>query len=191
MIRPLVAIFLLLLTATVGCTRVSAGDPSPEGPKTNSTRDQPTSATSAPATRPREIRLDNVDPCTLLPEAAWPDYSLDKPGEPSTDDKGAATCEWYADSGYMDVNLVTYEGVEAQEGRLGQIEPTDPINDFPTYTITLPDDDDACFIAVDVAEGQYLDIQVALYKATRDITAICDYAHKFATSIMSTLVQAR
>jgi hypothetical protein len=168
-----------------GCTTVSTGDPRPAG----SVATSEDTTTSAPPTRPREIPLADVDPCTLLPQADYANFELDdKPGKPGKDDKGAANCLWQGDLGYMGVTLVAYEGIEAQEGRYGQIEPTDPIEEFPAYDGSLPNDENRCFVFVDVADGQYLDVQVGLDSAPTD-RPTCDYAHDFAASIMSTLVQ--
>ncbi len=177
----------ILLTSVVsGCTTMSSGDPRPEVSTTATTSDDPT--TSAPPTRPREIRLDGIDPCTLLPPSDYADFELDGPGKPKKNDQGADQCLWQGDIGYMGVSLVTYEGVDAQEGRYGQIEPTDPIDDFPAYNVTLPNDDNRCFVLVDVADGEYVNVQVGLDLAPTD-RPTCDYAHDFATSIMSTLVK--
>lgn len=89
----------------------------------------------------------------------------------------------------MDAALVTTEGVESRQGKLGQVEPTDPIDDFPAYTIVLPDRADrVCAVVVDVADGQHLDVQVGLDGERPGIPPVCEYAHQFATSIMSTLV---
>jgi hypothetical protein len=177
----------VLLTGLVaGCTSVSSGDPRPAGSATASSDD---TTTSAPPARPREIRLDDVDPCTLLPQSDYADFELDnKPGKPGKDKQGADNCLWKGDTGYMGATLVTYEGVEAYEGRYGQFELADPIDDFPAYTIVLPNDDNACFVVVDVADGQYAKIQVGLDFAPTD-RPTCEYAHDFATSIMSTLVK--
>ena len=176
-----------LLTALAGgCTSVSSGDPQPAGSATSSTED---TATSATPTRPREIKLDGIDPCTLLPQADYADFELDnEPGKPKKDDHGADKCLWQGHLGYMSALLITYEGIEAKEGRSGQIESTDPIEDFPAYDGTLPNEDQMCFVFVDVADGQYLDVQVGLDFAPTD-RPTCDYAHDFATSIMSTLVK--
>ncbi len=185
--RPGVLLVTIVIAGVAaGCTSVSSGDPSPAGSATVPTSQD---TTSAPQTRPREIKLDNVDPCSLLPEADYADYYLDKRGEPGKDDRGATNCLWQGDIGYMGVTLVTFEGIEAQEGRLGQIEPTKPIEEFPAFTVSLPEDENSCFVSVDVADGEYLDVQVGLHSYPKDIPPICEYAHQFATSIMSSLVK--
>ncbi|MCT2587827.1 DUF3558 domain-containing protein [Actinophytocola gossypii] len=174
-------VVLLFAAIAAGCTSTSAGAPKPAVTAAESTGDEPT--------RPREIRLDDVDPCTLLPEAEYEDYYLDEPGKPEESDRGEDQCVWYGDAGYMGVSLVTYDGVDARKGRYGQMEPTDPVEGFPAYTITLPgDEDNACFVLVDTADGQYLDVQVGLYDTSRDVPAPCEYAHQFASSVMSTLL---
>ncbi|OLF16748.1 DUF3558 domain-containing protein [Actinophytocola xanthii] len=186
--RARVLVLFLLIGTLAGCTSLSAGEPSPDDAVVPST-EQPGTTSSAQPTRPRELPLDNVDPCTLLPQADYADYYLDKPGKAGTTDKGAADCLWSGDVGYMAVALVTYEGVEAQEDRFGELAPTEPIDDFPTYTITLPNDENACSIAVDVADGQYLYSQVGLDARPAEVTSVCDYARQFAASIMSTLLK--
>jgi hypothetical protein len=167
----------LLATLVSGCTSVSSGDPRPAE-----------SATSAPPARPREIKLDSVAPCILLPQADYPTFELNKPGKPGKTDRGAPDCLWQGDIGYMSATLVTFEGVDAQVGRYGKFEPIDPIDDFPAYTITLPDDDQVCFVMVDIADGQYIKIQVGLNSRPED-RPICDYARQFTESVMGTLVK--
>jgi hypothetical protein len=178
---------VLLTGVGAGCTSVSSGDPRPAGSPVDTSEDATT--TSAPPTRPQEIKLDGIDPCTLLPQADYADFELDdKPGKPDKNDQGADNCLWQGEIGYMSALLVTYEGVDAQEGRYGQFELTDPIDDFPTYSVTLPNEDQICVVMVDVADGQYLKVQAGLDVAPTD-RPTCEYAHDFATSIMSTLVQ--
>lgn len=174
----------LVATSATGCTSASSGDPRPAESATPGSEVTPTTPT-----RPRDIKLDDVDPCTLLSQTAYSDFKLDnKPGKPGKNDKGADNCTWQGDIGYVSAVLVTYEGVEAQKGRLGQIAPAEPIDDFPAYNVTLPDEDGVCAVMVDVADGQYVDAQLGLDVTPSD-RPTCDYAHDFATSIMSTLVK--
>ncbi|MGH3759505.1 DUF3558 domain-containing protein [Actinophytocola sp.] len=193
MIRPFRAItclsVVLLTGLAAGCTTMSTGDPRPDDVAATSSGGDPAETTSSTQpNRPRDIPLDDVDPCTLLPEADYPDYYLDNPGEPRKDDQGAAACLWLGEIGYMGATLVTYEDIDEQDGRYGQVESTDPIDDFPTYTIALPNDDNRCFTAVDVADGQYLIVQIGLDSVPTDIPPVCEYSHQFAAALMSTLV---
>lgn len=145
-----------------------------------------------PPSRPREIRLDTVDPCTLIPRADYSDYYLDEPGKPEQDDNGAAGCAWDgAEYGFFAISLQTRDGIEVwlDGSRSGLAERTDPVLDFPAVAVMLPDDDRFCVVGVDVADGQSLEVQVG-YDLTipEDMPPICEYAHQFATSAMTTLV---
>lgn len=171
---------LLLSGSLTACTSTSTGDPRPANTSTT---------TSAETSRPREIKLDGIDPCALLPEADYADYDLDKPGKPGTTKRGEPECVWNGDAGFLGAVLVTYEGVDAQKGKLGKVQLTDPINEFPAYTVVLPDTDvNICAVLVDVADGQYLDVQAGVFGDRPGIPPACEYAHQFATSVMSTLV---
>ncbi|GAB3462229.1 DUF3558 domain-containing protein [Actinophytocola sediminis] len=181
-------VVLLLAWLVAGCTSTSAGEPQPGSSNTldaNSSEE-----TSAPSPmRPRELKLDGIDPCTLLPEADYGDFYLHKPGEPGRTKRGAIECAWYGEIGYMDAVLVTFEGVEARKDRNVETTSAEPIEGFPAYIFTIRNSDtDICFIGVDVADDQYLDVQVGLDGDRPGVPPVCEYAHQFAASIMSTLV---
>jgi len=177
------AVSMLVLLLVAGCSNTSSGNPMPA--------DSVAGSSGNASTRPQELRLDDVNPCTLLSHDEYSDYHLDEPGKPEQDDRGADQCAWFGEIGYMDVTLVTFEGVEARKNRYGQMESTDPIDGFPAYTVTLPGDEEkACFVLVDVADGQHLDVQVGLYGSPGGIPPVCEYAHQFASSLMSTLVKS-
>ena len=148
---------------------------------------------TAPPSRPREIRLDTVDPCVLVPQADYPDYFMeDEPGEPDTDDEGAAECVWAGTFiGTFAITLRTYEGIGPwlDGSRSGIAERVDPIQGFPAITIQLKGDANFCMVGVDVAEGQTMLVQLDLNEGRPgNLPPICEYAHQFATSVMSTLV---
>lgn len=180
----------LLTGLAAGCTTTSTGDPRPAD--TTTSGDSTESTSTAPPTRPREITLDTIDPCALIPQSDYPDYYMEEPGKPKKSAKGAPECIWTGTRvGYFSVTLVMYEGVDAlQESRLGEAEPAEPIAEFPTYSVVLPDDENACFVAVDVAEGQYLITQVGMDNKLAGLPPICEYTHQFAASAMSTLVKS-
>jgi hypothetical protein len=171
---------MVLATTASGCTTTSSGEPHPA----RGNGSQPES----PA-RPRDIRLDDVDPCALVPASDYPEFSLDQPGKPDEGDEDPK-CLWMGETGYFSTGLIMSEGVEALfEDRHGEAADTDPVEGFPAYTVTLPDDDNACFVAVDVADGQYLLVQVGLDHApAENQPSVCDTAHRFAASAMGSLV---
>jgi hypothetical protein len=173
--RICILLFAALLAA--GCTTTSAGEPTPA---TNTSPE-------GEQTRPREILLDDLDPCSMLSQDDYDEYRVEEAGEPDENDQGNKRCYWQSEIGFMSVTLVTHEGIEAQQERTNPIEPADPIENFPTYTVTLSDVDNSCFTAVDVADGQYLFVQAGVYSSAEGASP-CEYSHQFAGSVMSTLV---
>lgn len=186
----LAALAVLMLGA--GCTTTSAGEPRPQD-TTTSGAGEPTNSVGLPP-RPREIPLDDVDPCTLIPRADESDYYIDEPGESRVDDDGNAECLWVGtEVGYFGIKLDVSEGTETHlDGSytvVGDI--ADPINGFGAVTYGLPGDEGACFVSVDVADGQQLVVQVGIDKSDlEDVPPICEYAHQFAASAMETLVES-
>jgi hypothetical protein len=193
--RVISALAILAVSAlVVGCTITSAGEPRPQDTSTSSTdsNDPPSSGELPP--RPREIKLDDVDPCTLIPQADQSDYYIDEPGEPDKDDMGSAECVWAGtEVGYFGFTLRVAEGAEVwlDGDRVAKGELTEPILDFGAVTWQLPSDENACFVAVDVADGQQLIAQVGIDSPALDqVPPVCDYAHQLATSAMETLVES-
>lgn len=192
--RALLALAALAaLTLGAGCTTTSAGEPRPQDTTTSGTDSgDPTNSVDLPP-RPREILLDEVDPCTLIPQTDESDYYIDEPGELGEDDEGNVECVWFGTRvGYFGIKLNVSEGIETRlDGSytvVGDI--ADPILDFGTVTYGLSDDENACFVSVDVADGQQLIVQVGIDTSTIEVPPTCEYAHQFAASAMSTLVES-
>lgn len=169
-----------LLSGLTACTDAVAGTPRPDP------------SAPAPSSRPREVRLDTVDPCTLITEADYRDYYLDEPGKPERDDNGSAVCAWDgAAYGFFDIVLQTHEGIEVwlDGSRNGRAEEIDPVLDFPAISIVLAGDENYCRVGVDVADGQTLLVSAG-YDLTRpvELPPVCEYAHQFATSVMTRLL---
>lgn len=172
-----------LLSGLTACTDAVAGTPHAPWGKAVGYEDPG---------RPQEIRLDTVDPCTLLPQADYADYYMDEPGNPEMDDDGGPICAWDGtDIGFFAINLRTYEGIGVwlDGSRSGIAEMVDPVLGFPAVTIVLSGDENFCMLGVDVADEQTLMVQVGydLNPPTR-LPPICEYTHQFATTVMSTLV---
>jgi hypothetical protein len=184
---------LAALAVAAGCTTTSAGEPRPQETSTNSS--DPTGSESGDLPpRPREVTLDNVNPCTLIPQADESEYYIEEPGEPGEDDEGNAQCTWIGtEVGYFGFTLDVSEGIETRlDGTYTVVgEVADPILDFGTVTYGLSDDEGACFAAVDVADGQQLIAEVGIDGPYLDeVPPICEYAHQLATSAMETLVES-
>jgi hypothetical protein len=187
-------VLLAAFVVVVGCTTTSVGEPRPQVTSTGAS-----DATGSPGSgdlpsRPREIRLDDVDPCKLIPEADRSEYYIDEPGEAGADDEDNAECTWVGtEVGYFGYTLDVSEGIETRlDGSytvVGDI--ADPILGFGVVTYALPGDEGACFAAVDVADGQQLIATVGINKSDLDnVPPLCEYAHQFAASAMETLVES-
>ncbi|GAA2679305.1 MULTISPECIES: DUF3558 domain-containing protein [Actinosynnema] len=117
-----------------------------------------TSTTSAP-TRPRELRFNGADPCTMLTQQQLQALGFTRPGSAGTDDlTGAPTCTWVVNGSAIQVIPVATEGIAfwADGKRLGRPTPIDPILGFPAITVTLPARPLNCDVMVDTADGQHL-----------------------------------
>jgi hypothetical protein len=119
--------------------------------------------TSSP--RPRELPLDGVDPCALLTPAQRAELGLESSSVPYTNDVPKTAGRACSIRGYepraiaVDFALVTANGIEAitGPGEVGDELTPITVAGFPAV-LARPDNPDACFVDVDVAEGQLLDV---------------------------------
>lgn len=180
-----------------GCTTVSAGQPSPIGSATADSSASPESSTptsdSSPA-RPREIRLDNRNPCTLVPESDWPKLHIEKAGTPGQEPTfKSPDCFYGGNLAAFDIVLVITEGIGkwTDGSRSGITKKVEPVEGFPAIAITRREDKNQCDVAVDVAKGQYLLAGVVVTPRTASqVPERCDYARQLAESAMKTLVKS-
>jgi Protein of unknown function (DUF3558) len=168
------------LTAVLGaCAAPVAGTPS-----------------AAPAVRPREVRLEGVDPCSLLTPAQVEQLRLKGPGLKNPDDRGKS-CSWLRFTspavGTL-VSTVASRGIEAYD--------TDPrFNDvaaieargFPGLQLSFKARDDNCAVVIDVAPGQVLDVQYSTIGADVPISVsdLCAGAHQVAADALDSLLAQR
>ena len=179
---------LLLVACLVaaGCTTEVAGTPS-----------APTGLLLPP--RPREVRLDGVDPCSLLtaeqraglgftstPAISKPYVALFRGDVP--------TCTMFSSSPgavLLGVGTVTTAGIERwQDTSLAaRVRPT-AVAGFPAV-IALPTQSGAyCSVEVDVAPGQLLDVQISDGGDSPPVTqeALCQRAGQTAEEMARTLL---
>jgi hypothetical protein len=115
--------------------------------------------------RPRELPLDGVDPCALLTPAQRTDLGLDGGSVPyrSAVPKAIGPACSISGSEPRAVNvgfaLVTGSGIEAITAPGAVTDELTPITvaGFPAV-IARPGNPDGCFVDVDVAHGQLLDV---------------------------------
>ncbi|MFJ6676419.1 DUF3558 domain-containing protein [Actinosynnema sp. NPDC091369] len=185
---PLVAVLAML--ALVAACSPSVGKPTPETTTTNAAK-PPSASTEPSSTRPREIRLNDVQPCELLTAEQLPTLKIDRQGRPEVSDfYGTTGCAWTITGADHRLLPVTKEGIEAwTDGeRTGQPTEIEPILGFPAITVTLPSDPDNCDVMVDTADGQYLVATFSVSQSFKDrFPKPCDGARQLAEAAMQNL----
>lgn len=167
-----------------------SSNPSPEVTTTTTTVSQ--------LPRPREVRLDGLDPCKVLDEEQRAALSLDHTPNAYVDNAfgESKVCSFRSgiSGNVMRLALVTVEGVGVWLSENAQVEPQfTTIGGFPAMVIRTPGLDDVCNVEVDVAEGQFLDVMFRdggnEKKATQD--TLCAGAERAAEAALSGLLEQR
>ncbi|GAA0926741.1 hypothetical protein GCM10009559_12060 [Pseudonocardia zijingensis] len=150
--------------------------------------------------RPREVRLDGVDPCSLLTEAQRAELGLD--GRPVFSQAAVALYPG-ADVPACDIrgfepravttgiSLVTTTGIERYTSAelAAELRPTN-VQGFPALVAVPTRFTDYCTVVVDVAPGQLLDVQFATGGRQPSIPQpqLCRDAEAVADAVMTTLL---
>jgi hypothetical protein len=181
--RPALLLVAALLTA--GCTTPATGPPA--------------TATSAPPPRPREVRLDGIDPCSLLTAEQRADLGLTSDPHFSLTrvelfNGDVPTCTVHSQgpsSTVIGFGIVTTVGIERwQDSRLNaQIRAVD-VAGFPAVVAVPINSKSYCGVEVDVAAGQLLDVQALDGGGTAPGSqdTLCARALQSAAAAMQTLV---
>ena len=182
--RLLVLLIACLLAAS--CTRVVEGTPS-----------APSGVLLPP--RPREVRLDGVDPCSLLtpeqraglglttePHSSKPYVELFRGNVPTCTSRGPSPEDILLVAG-----AVTTAGVERwTESDVAAITRPTTVAGFPAIIAAPTRFDDYCNVEVDVAPGQLLDVQFGGGSPLAPIPQgeLCVRANRTADQMMTTLL---
>lgn len=186
--RRAVRAVLLLVTAVMaaGCTTAVPGAPPAAGP-----------APLPP--RPREVRLDGVDPCSVLTveqRAALGYRGRASSSRPYVDLFGGEvpTCTMSSsstDPTILGVGIVTTVGIERwQEGNLDAVVRLDSVRGFPAIVAVPSQSKTYCAVEVDVAAGQLLDVQFldAGHQPPIAQDELCSRAKRSAEAVIATLL---
>jgi hypothetical protein len=163
--RLLGAVLAVLLTSACAVQ----GSASPVTPPTSPAA-RPGGAVELPP-RPREVRLDGVDPCSLLTEEQRAELGLDgRPVSseapvglyPGADVRACDISGFEPRAVSTGISLVTTVGIERYtSGELvAEIRPI-TVQGFPAVVAVPTRFTDYCTVVVDVAPGQLLDVQFA------------------------------
>ncbi|SFS40893.1 DUF3558 domain-containing protein [Saccharopolyspora flava] len=126
----------------------------------------PAPTTSAPPSlppRPFDLALDGVDPCVLLTADQRNQLGFDREPLPDSDAGfgNAATCSYRNTTAKVGARLalITTEGMGVWTDDTAQVEASPVlVAAFPALVIKTPGLDLSCNVAVDVADGQHLDV---------------------------------
>ncbi|SDI61957.1 Protein of unknown function [Actinokineospora alba] len=201
--RSRAAFSLLALLVVAGCTTSEAGNPrtsesSADVPTT--TKSSSTSKTATIPPRPKALKLDSADPCALLTAAQRAELRITRV-EASTNGtdiyKGAKQCELeVAATGLAyeyTINLITTEGVEAWLSGKRRVDTTVvSVNGYAGVIHVLKGAGGAknsheCYIGVDVADGQQLQVGLGEISRTFSQEQICQMTEQAAGMAMTTL----
>jgi predicted small lipoprotein YifL len=191
------AVSALIALAALGGLTACGGSDAPTGP--------PQAAAPAPPAqklppRPRELKVDGVDPCSLVTPQIRAQAGVTSQGQadPSSTDNALRGCGYdnfpQHPTAALDVNLATNQdtsgflffpdAVASTVAGFGAVDSPD----------SAAGADHSCVVRVDVAENQGL--WVSLYNTLGDDTAathaqMCQRAHTVAESIMAGLLAKR
>lgn len=184
---------LLCLGALIGCGTTTGGTARPDNGSAG-----PSSA--AESFRPREIRLDNVDACSLLTSEQRQAFGVDRPPTPVKGRvfEGSTGCDFRNSderSGYLVTPVTSMSLAEYVATGEGTIPTTDmQIVGFPAVLLRPPPDAAGnvfCLIGVDVADGQFLAGnygQIAPSGPPLPQDVLCSKVVEFTTAAMTTLL---
>lgn len=175
-----------------GCSEVSPGDPRPTADTSAEATTQPPSSSQKPASdRPRDIKINGMDPCTLIPQSDWAKFEIKEPGKRKVNSASKEPLCDYNGGNLAGFNLTlnSKEGIEAwdESERDVKIAESEPIEGFPAIQFTHRAFKGGCSVVVDVADGQTLDV-FTIVSTTRAEPRKCEIAREFAESAMKTLV---
>lgn len=187
---------LLLLTTAIAVAMVGcAGPPVAGEARPADQRAESTGGISLPA-RPRELPLDQVDPCALLTPAQRIEFDITSEPVPDSTDAPFFSGRTCSMTGFeprdIGISFALATGSSIAEllapGALGdEVTPT-TIAGFPAI-IAKPELPNFCSVDVDVAEGQFLDVQFHDSGSNPPIPPdqLCRDAVRVAESAMDTL----
>ncbi|MEU5696042.1 DUF3558 domain-containing protein [Actinosynnema sp. NPDC020468] len=158
---------------------------------TSGTSRTPPVASSVP--RPKELKLDNVDPCKVLTSAQMAQLSVvtAERNDGTVVDTGKTPLCDYASAGAQTtaygVGLITSVGIDYWTGNGNYTATPTLINGYSALTIALAGVQDACAVAIDVADGEqlYVDFRPIGKKPSQD--QMCQNAKKAAELALVTL----
>ncbi|GGP80638.1 DUF3558 domain-containing protein [Saccharothrix coeruleofusca] len=176
---------------SLACTSQEPGNPGPAD--TGAAPSKTSSTAPVESTRPKEIKLDGIDPCKVLTTDQMKQLSVvqaDRNDSDLVDTGDVPVCD-YSTNGSprfsYGVGLVTAKGIEYWRGSGNvDVRRTD-VGDYNAVELTLSGTENSCAVSVDVAEGQqlYVDYRPIGQKPSQE--QMCQNAKKAAEFALVTL----
>ena len=188
------ALFGLAVAVIAGCSSGETGDPRPATSNAPVTSDSTESTASKPP-RPKEVKLDGVDPCATLTTAQRTELKIDEASSREldvlNDDKPMPTCRYRSNGKTLfnlNVSLVSGEGIEYWEGGSNLDVDAKTVAGFAAYQYKLSGTSEGyCSYAVDVADKQQLIVQFLPIGEGFTQDQMCQNAAKGAELALTTL----
>ena len=185
-------LFVVIGLLLAGCGGEGGGDPGVAEPTVEST-------SVAWPSRPRDVPIDGIDPCTLLTPQQRAELGLDRPplnvpGATALYGPNNAFCVingFEQRSVTVAVMLVTTVGIERwTEGQLDADVRRILVEDFPALVAVPRRYTDYCTVVVDISPGQLIDVQVASGGRHRRIPQpqLCRDAEQVAGYVVTNLL---
>jgi Protein of unknown function (DUF3558) len=154
---------------------------------------------SSTASRPAAVALDDVQPCDLLTEDQRGELGLS--GEQTSDFSstwGSDTCRiWDTDKVLSaSVTAVTNDGIDGfYAGRFTNLRyKTTEVRGFPALFYRFENVEHACYLAVDVADGQLVDVAFGANEPDSSDASheeLCETAHRVTEAAVDSLLANR
>jgi len=146
-----------------GCSSGTvAGEPvpAPSAGGGSSSTAAPSGQPTLPA-RPRELRLDGVNPCTLFPEGRRPEFEVNQPPVGPSMNGKMVDCSFSSQTGGVSIDVDTQRGAAYFLGDTkSSFGVAIAVADFPGVSgYPKAIERSTCFVEIDVADGQNLSIQ--------------------------------
>jgi hypothetical protein len=193
---------LAVLALAAGCTGPQAGTPRAQTSAPSSTA--PTTAGSSVA-RPRSLDLNGVDPCTLLTEQQLVAFEIDETVRPGTarqpsvlaGSPGCTANSAKQQHGFLILTSTTMglaqflSKTESKPSRKNVSVAGFPAVEEEGRTSAPDRGSGECYVNVDVADGQLLEVQFSQIAASQDkrlpIETLCAKARQVAEAALTTL----
>lgn len=186
---PLIAALALL----GGCSQTTGGSPTPGGSESTPTKQasgsaKPTSAAKEPAKRPKTVNISDIDPCGLLTDAQRAEFGLDRPPRQSEEVPGQNGCTMSREDRkyFAGVTADTTAGIDDYAKAAGKVTKLE-VGGFPALMVEATTQLGlSCSIAVDVSDGQVLDVSANSVNET-DLPGLCQIVQPIAAAVVTNL----